>query len=73
GLVGSEMCIRDRHAEDEATVVALRALDTAAASDTATGGHNPRANVFPTVRVITREGIHEVSDTELAKLYRSEV
>lgn len=62
-----------RLAEDEATVVALRALDTAATSDTATGGHNPRANVFPTVRVITRDGIHEVSDTELAKLYRSEV
>lgn len=62
-----------KFSEAEAVVTALRALDTAAASDTATGGYNSRANVFPNVRAITEDGIHEIEESELAKIYKSEV
>lgn len=59
--------------EEEVTVIALRALDTAASSDTATSGYNAKTNVFPNVRAITKDGIHEIAEADLAKLYRSEV
>ncbi len=59
--------------EAEVIVTALRALDTAAASDTATGGYNSKVNVFPNVRAITEDGIHEIEEAELAKIYKSEV
>lgn len=59
--------------ETEITIVALRALDTAAESDTATGGYNSRANIFPNVRVITEDGIREIENSELARLYRTEL
>jgi proteasome beta subunit len=58
--------------ETESVTLALRLLDTAAEFDTATGGYNRRANIFPLVRVITRDGIHEVNDEELAKVYKTE-
>jgi proteasome beta subunit len=57
--------------ETESVTLALRLLDTAAEFDTATGGYNRRANIFPLVRVITKDGIHEVGDEELAKVYES--
>jgi len=60
-------------AQDETLVVALRALDTAAESDTATGGYDRRSNIFPNVRTITADGIHEIPETELARVYRSDV
>jgi proteasome beta subunit len=62
-----------KYSEQEMIVTALRALDTAADSDTATSGYNPKTNIFPNVRVITRVGIHEISETDLAKAYRAEV
>jgi proteasome beta subunit len=55
--------------ETESVTLTLRLLDTAAEFDTATGGYNRRANIFPLVRVITKDGIHEVPEDELAKLY----
>jgi proteasome beta subunit len=58
--------------ETESVTLALRLLDTAAEFDTATGGYNRRANIFPMVRVITKDGIHEVGDEELAKVYKVE-
>lgn len=54
----------------EATVLALRALDTAAESDTATGGVDRRARIFPIVKIVSREGIETLADKELAKLQK---
>jgi proteasome beta subunit len=59
--------------ESEIIVAALRVLDTAADSDTATSGYNPKSNIFPIVRVITAEGVREIPDSDLARVYRSEV
>ena len=62
-----------KYNESEVIVTALRLLDTAADSDTATSGYNPKSNIFPLVRVITKEGIREIPESELAKAYRTEV
>ena len=62
-----------KYNESEMIVTALRLLDTAADSDTATSGYNPKTNIFPNVRVINSDGIHEISETDLAKAYRAEV
>ena len=62
-----------RYNESEVVVAALRLLDTAADSDTATSGYNPKSNIFPVVRVITQDGVREISESELAKAYRTEV
>lgn len=59
--------------EAETLVIALRALDTAADSDTATGGYDRRSNIFPIVRTITAAGVREISETELGRAYRSDV
>ena len=55
---------------NEATLLALRALDTAAESDSATGGVDRRAKIFPIVKLITERGIETLSDARLARLYR---
>ena len=54
----------------EAVLLALRALDTAAESDSATGGVDRRARVFPIVKLITSKGIETLPDAKLAKLYK---
>ncbi len=58
---------------EEAIVISLRLLDTASVSDTATSGYDSKQNIYPLVRTIDRSGIREVTDSELAKLYRSKV
>ena len=55
---------------NEATLLALRALDTAAEADSATGGVDRRAKVFPIVKLITKDGIATLPEARLAKLYR---
>lgn len=59
--------------EADAVLVALRALDTAAESDTATGGVDRRGRVYPIVKVITRDGINTLAEKQLAKMYREKV
>jgi proteasome beta subunit len=59
--------------ESEIIATALRLLDTAADSDTATSGYNPKSNIFPLVRIITKDGIREIPETELGRIYKSEV
>jgi proteasome beta subunit len=54
----------------EAVLLALRALDTAAESDAATGGVDRHARVFPIVKIITKEGITTLPEARLAKMYR---
>lgn len=56
---------------NEAVLLALRALDTAAESDAATGGVDRQARVFPIVKMITKEGISTLPEARLAKLYRA--
>ncbi len=55
---------------NEATLLALRALDTASEADAATGGVDRHAKVFPIVKLITKEGITTLPEARLAKLYR---
>lgn len=62
-----------KYSETEILLTALRALDTAAHSDTATSGYNPRTGIYPIVRLITADGIREIADSDLAKAYRSDV
>jgi proteasome beta subunit len=62
-----------KYTESEIVVTALRLLDTAADSDTATSGYNPKSDIFPLVRVITGDGIREIPESELSRVYRSEV
>jgi proteasome beta subunit len=54
----------------EATLLALRALDTAAEADSATGGVDRHARIFPIVKIITKDGIHTLPESRLAKLYK---
>jgi proteasome beta subunit len=55
----------------DAVVLALRALETAAASDTATGGVDRRADIYPIVKTITDAGITTLSESKLAKIFKA--
>ena len=57
----------------EAVVLALRALDTAAEADTATGGVDRRGHIFPIVKLITAEGISTLDEAELARVFKETV
>jgi proteasome beta subunit len=59
--------------QDEAVLLALRTLDTAAESDTATGGVDRRGRVYPIVKVIAKDGITTLSEKALAKVFKSHV
>ena len=48
--------------EQDAVTVALRALDTAAEADTATGGVDRNARIFPIIKIISRDGIKTLPD-----------
>lgn len=54
---------------DDAILLALRALETAASSDTATGGVDRRADVFPIVKTITNKGIETLPAKRMARLF----
>lgn len=56
---------------NEAVLLALRALETAASSDTATGGVDRRADVFPIVKIISADGIETLPDSKLAKIFKA--
>jgi len=59
--------------EDEAVTVALRALDTAAESDTATGGVDRNARIFPVIKIVSREGITTLSEKKIAAVFKRSV
>lgn len=54
---------------EEALLLVLRALDTAAEADTATGGVDRHGRIFPMVKIITAEGIATVGDDTLRELF----
>jgi proteasome beta subunit len=58
---------------EQAIVLALRALDTAAETDTATGGVDRRGRVYPIVKIVGASGIETLSDTDLAATFQKEV
>jgi proteasome beta subunit len=59
--------------EDEAVAIALRALDTAAEADTATGGVDRSGKVFPLITVVSHEGITTLSDEKVSGIFRQRV
>ena len=62
-----------RRKESEAVILALRALDTAAETDTATGGVDRRGKVYPIVKLITAAGIRTLAEKDLARIFNKEV
>ncbi|MBV9657861.1 MAG: proteasome subunit alpha [Verrucomicrobia bacterium] len=58
------------YARDEALTLALKALDTAADADSATGGVDRHGRIFPIIKIITRAGIETIADETLARLFR---
>lgn len=62
-----------KRTEQQAVTLALRTLDTAAESDTATGGVDRRERVFPIVKVVSKTGITTFSEKQLQKLFKAHV
>jgi len=54
-----------------AITIALRALDTAAEADTATGGIDRHGKIFPIIKVIGRDGIQSIEHDELASRFQA--
>jgi proteasome beta subunit len=59
--------------EDEALTVALRALDTAAEADTATGGVDRTGKIFPIIKIVSAEGIRTLPDRQIAATFKRNV
>jgi proteasome beta subunit len=59
--------------EEQATVQALRLLTSAAEFDSATGGVNRDANLYPVVKFITAAGVRTMPDSQLRLLFESKV
>ena len=59
--------------ETQAVVLALRLLETASFFDSATGGVQVHETVFPVVKILGRDGVRTISETDLGEYYRAEV
>src|SRR5437868_4915825 len=59
--------------EEEAMTIALRALDTAAESDTATGGVDRSGKVFPVIKTVSRDGINTLAEEKIASIFKESV
>lgn len=59
--------------EEQAAVQALRLLTCAAEFDSATGGVNREAGLYPVVKLITSDGVTAMSDPHLRSLFESHV
>jgi proteasome beta subunit len=64
--------LRERSRE-EAILLALKALDTAAEADTATGGVDRHGKIFPIIKIVTESGIETVTDDRLSELFQTQV
>lgn len=64
--------LRERTQED-AILLALKALDTAAEADTATGGIDRHGKIFPVMKIVTEAGVQTVSDDKLSDLFQTHV
>jgi proteasome beta subunit len=54
-----------------AITIALRALDTAAEADTATGGIDRHGKIFPVIKLVGPDGIESVEHDELASRFQA--
>jgi len=59
--------------DEEAVLLALRALDTAAQNDTATGGVDRHGRVYPLVKIVNEKGIITLPDSVLVKAYQRDL
>lgn len=59
--------------EEQATVQALRLLTSAAEFDSATGGVNHDANLYPVIKFITAAGVRTMPNAQLRSLFESKV
>jgi proteasome beta subunit len=59
--------------EQEAITVALRALDTAAEADTATGGVDRSGKIYPLIKVVSGEGIKTLTDDKIGAVFQQTV
>lgn len=61
------------YSEEDALTLVLRLLTSAAEFDSATGGVNPQAKLYPVVKRITAQGVQPVSVEVLKDLYSGKV
>ncbi len=59
--------------EEEAAIQALRLLTSAAEFDSATGGVNRESNLYPILKLITKDGVRVMPDDQLKRLFESKV
>src|SRR5689334_5093123 len=59
--------------EEEAVAIALRALDTAAEADTATGGVDRSGKIFPLIKIVSGDGITTLADEKVAGIFNHRV
>ena len=59
--------------EEQATVQALRLLTSAAEFDSATGGVNREAGLYPVIKFITASGVRTMPDAQLKPLFETKV
>jgi proteasome beta subunit len=59
--------------EEEAVSLALRALDTAAESDTATAGVDRSGKIYPVIKIVSREGITTLPENKIAAVFKEMV
>jgi proteasome beta subunit len=64
--------LRERN-QEESILLALKALDTAAEADTATGGIDRHARIFPIIKIVTEAGVQTVGDDTLSELFQSQI
>ncbi len=55
--------------QQQATITILRLLDTASEYDAATSGYNAKAEIFPTVKTITQQGVETLAEDFLKDCY----
>jgi proteasome beta subunit len=59
--------------EEGAVSIALRALDTAAESDTATAGVDRAGKIYPVIKTVSREGITTLPENKIAAVFKEMV
>src|SRR6266436_2517425 len=64
--------LRER-TQEESTLLALKALDTAAEADTATGAIDRHGRIFPIIKIVTKTGVETVGDDKLSELFQTQV
>jgi proteasome beta subunit len=64
--------LRERAREDS-ILLALKALDTAAEADTATGGIDRHGKIYPIIKIVTESGVETVLSDKIAELYAAHV